>query len=133
MIEILVVVAILIVIISFGTLVDFSAFTSDTFQGEEAKIVSILERARSRAMANMFDSNHGVCYIAPNYVIFQGSTCVAGESIPANDNIASHADTIFPTVVFNRLTGNTGGATIHITDGIKVEDITINNEGTINW
>ena len=136
LVEILVVVAILTVIISFGMVTDFSSFTSNTFQSEESKIISILERARSQAMGNMFDTAHGVCYISPNYIIFR-NTCVAGvptnELISANTNIAENSGTIFPTLVFDRLTGNTTGATIHITDGIKSADIIINNEGTINW
>ncbi|MDE2399788.1 MAG: prepilin-type N-terminal cleavage/methylation domain-containing protein [Patescibacteria group bacterium] len=137
LIEILVVIAILIVVISFGMLVDFSSFTSSTFQGEEAKIVSVLERARSHAMANMFNTTSGVCYDATthSYVIFQGSVCTStgSELIPANTNIAENPSTTFPTFVFSRLTGNTTGGIIHITDGSKSADITLNNEGTINW
>ncbi len=89
LIEIIIVVAILAVIIAFGMTVDFNSFLGDTFLTEQAKIVSILERARSHAMANMYESNYGVCYTAPNYIVFKGSTCTAGESIPANTNIAS--------------------------------------------
>lgn len=135
LIEIMVVVGILIIVISFGVIVDFSSFTSSAFQTEESKIISVLQRARSRSMANMFDITHGVCYIAPNYVIFQGNTCAAGEIVPANINIASHSSTVFPTVVFEQLTGNrnTPNDTIHITDSVKSADIIINDEGTINW
>ncbi|MEK7105808.1 MAG: prepilin-type N-terminal cleavage/methylation domain-containing protein [Patescibacteria group bacterium] len=133
MIEIIIVIAIFIFVVGFGMLTDFNVFTGDTFHAEEAKIVSLLGRARSRAMANVYDSNFGVCYISPNYVMFQGSTCVAGDAIPANVNISENPSTIFPTFVFNRLTGTTVGGTIHITDGVKSTDIIINNEGTISW
>src|SRR3989344_1324426 len=136
LIEIILVIGILIFIISFWIILGFSFFTFGTFQTEESKIISVLERARSRSMANMFDTTHGVCYLAPNYVIFRG-TCIVGAStnelILANTNIAENSGTIFPTLVFDRLTGNTTGVTIHITDGIKSADIIINNEGTINW
>ena len=136
LIEIIVVIAILVVVISFGMIVDFSSFSSSTFQNEESKIIALLQKARSRSMSNMFNTTHGVCYIPPDYVIFRGNTCVAGESIPANTNIASNSSTSFPAVIFSQLTGNTTSATdiiIHLTDGIKGADITINNEGTINW
>ena len=136
LIEIIVVIGILIVIISFGIIVDFSSLTFGTFQTEESKIISVLERARSRSMANMFDTTHGVCYLAPNYVIFRG-TCIVGAStnelILANTNIAENSGTIFPTLVFDRLTGNTTEDIIIITDGVKTKEITINNEGAINW
>ncbi len=133
LIEILVVVAVITVIIAFGSVIDLNAFKTDTLSGEESRIISILQKARSRSMANMYNTTHGVCYIAPDYVIFQGSTCASGDSIPANTNIASNPGSTFPTFVFSRLTGNTTAGTIHITDGINSKDITINNEGTINW
>ena len=138
LVEIVVVLSILIVIISFGMMVDFSAFKRDAFLVEQSKIVSILERARSRAMANMFDKDHGVCYITPDYVIFYDGDCDKSdedEVIPVDPSIATTSNflTAFPTIVFKRLTGNTTGAAIHITDGIKNSDITINHEGAINW
>ncbi len=133
LIEILVVIGIMTFILGFGVVTNLSVFKTDTFQTEEAKIVSLLQKARSRAMSNQYDTNHGICYIAPNYIIFKGNTCTAGDAIPASVAIASNAGTTFPTVVFNRLSGTTTGTTIHITDGVKSADITINNEGTINW
>src|SRR3989344_5983369 len=138
LIEIVVAIAVLIAIVSFGMIADFSSFLSGTFQDEESKIIALLQKARSRSMANMFEARHGVCYIAPDYVIFR-NTCVSGaltnELIPANVNISSNPDTNFPAVVFDQLTGNATGATatIHITDGIKSADIIINNEGAIIW
>ena len=137
LIEIIIVMAIMIFVVGFGLTVDFSSFTTNTLKGEESKIVSVLERARSHAMANMFDINYGVCYDrdAQNYLIFKGGTCTTIESefIPANINIAQNSGTSFPTFVFDRLTGDTTAGTIHITDGIQSADIIINNEGTINW
>ena len=136
LIEILVVIAVIGVIISFGMAIDLNTFGSDTFRAEQSTIVSVLERARSRSMSNAFDSAHGVCYIAPDYIIFRNGTCAisaTSESIRANTNIAGNPSTILPTIVFSRLTGNTISTTFHITNGIKSADIIINDEGTINW
>ena len=145
LIEILVVLGIIGVILSFSSLVDLNLFKGDIFRSEEYTIISLLEKARSRAMSNMYDSAHGVCYIAPNYVVFRESDghCANGiasnELTPANANIASALNSNFtanfPTVVFARLAGSTTNATINMTDGVKsaTPPITINNEGTINW
>ena len=141
LIEIIIVIAILTVIISFGMIVDFSSFSSSTFQNEESKIIALLQKARSRSMSNMFNATHGVCYdnVGFKYKIFKGNI---GDSSPdkieANGNIAiSSSPAIFlcnsSGIVFSQLTGNTTGVTVHITDGIKGADIIINNEGTINW
>ncbi len=136
-------------VISFGTLTDLNFFKGDIFRSEQTKIVSILEKARSRAMANMFQVNHGVCYDSTlnNYIIFRGNTCnptaSTSEIIPAELNIATVSvfTTSFPTVIFKQLTGNltpelspaTNEIIINIQDGIKTANIKINNAGRINW
>ena len=135
MVEIIVVIGILTVIIAFGMVIDLNVFKGDTFRAEEATIVSILEKARSRAMANMFESPHGVCYISPDYVIFRDGICDklgTDETVPSNTNITVSFISA-TSVIFNQLAGTTTGATIRITDGVKIEDIIINNEGRINW
>lgn len=128
--------AILGMVAIFSTIIDFQIFTTDTFQTEKLKIISLLTKTRSRAMANLFSTPHGVCYIEPNYIIFQ-NTCdpenSSSELIPAHTPITSNANTLFPTVTFERLTGNSSEETIYITDGIKSAEIKINNAGTINW
>ena len=138
LIEILIVVAIVGMIISFGTILDLNILKGDEFRKEQSLIVSILGKARSRAMANKFEAPHGVCYMAGDYIIFYDGDCDKSEKdekIPANINIAENAETTspFPTVVFKQLTGNTDKIIIHIEDGKKSADIKINEEGTINW
>ncbi|OGI76055.1 hypothetical protein A3C67_00520 [Candidatus Nomurabacteria bacterium RIFCSPHIGHO2_02_FULL_42_19] len=140
LIEIMVVTGIIGIIIGFGIIVDWRIISRDNFSAEQAKIVSILEKARSRAMANMFEKKHGVCYDATSnsYVIFQDicdPSASTSELISANPNIAENPGTTFPfpTFVFEQLTGNTTGDTIHIEDSAKSADIIINDEGTINW
>lgn len=137
LIEIIVVVAIFTLIIAFSSIIDLSAFKRDIFRAEQSTIVSTLEKARSRSMANMFQSAHGVCYASGNYIIFYDGSCdgtLTDELILANTNIAENPLTTFPTnIIFSQLAGTTTGATIHITDGVKSADININNEGAINW
>lgn len=136
LIEILVVIAITGIILSFGMTLDIDTVKSDNFLAERATIVSILERARSHAIANLFDTNHGVCYIEPNYIVFKGNICTTTDSelIPANTNIASNPQTTFPEkITFERLSGRTSETTIYITDGSSEAEITINNEGAIHW
>lgn len=140
LIEILVVIGIFGVIIAFSMTINLSNFTINTFSAEQSKLISVLERARSHAMANMFESKYGFCYDTGDYIIFHDGICdksLTDETVVANANIASHPSTIFPTkIVFNQLSGNTDSISdivIHLTDGIKSTDIKINNEGVIKW
>ncbi len=136
--ETVIVLAVMISILSFGSILDINNLKNDTFANEEIKIISILAKARSRAITNYYNSDHGVCYVYPNYIIFRNrTTCTptsdTDETIPTNINILSQPDTIFPTFIFARLSGKTTGATIHISDSVKKADIIINHEGAINW
>jgi prepilin-type N-terminal cleavage/methylation domain-containing protein len=141
LVEIIVVIAVIGLIASLGLIVDLKSFKTETLHSEESRVVAILEKARSRSMANLNDDAHGVCYEAPNYVLFEeddGCDASASESelFDANANIANSSDytTNFPTVVFEQLSGRlTSAETITITDGIKTEIITINEEGAIHW
>lgn len=140
LIEIVVVIAILGMILVFGLITTMDSFKRSTLQTEQSTLVSALEKARSRAMNNINESKWGVCFLTPNYVIFQGTTCApasTNELISANANIANLSDfsnpAKFPAIIFSQLSGNTTGATIHMTDGIKSAITTINYEGTINW
>jgi prepilin-type N-terminal cleavage/methylation domain-containing protein len=145
LIEILVVVGIIGLILSMGLITSFDSYRGYTFRSERAVLVSTLEKARSRAMANMFETVHGVCYIAPNYIIFRGPDCIPGSStneiISGNSavSVAGLSDT--DTVVFEQLSGNlipelpfpTDEIQITVTQDNRTSIIKINNEGTINW
>ena len=147
LVEMLVVIAILVVIIAFGMMVDFSSFTSNTFQSEESKIISALEKARSRSMANMCISGsctdgkkHGVCYdsASSKYKIFQTvASDPNADKLDASSGITFPSSPLFPCgsggIIFDQLSGNTTGTTINLAYGTKSAVITINNEGTISW
>jgi hypothetical protein len=91
-------------------------------------------------MSNIFEQNHGVCFVSPNYIIFRGrKTCLptnsTDEPVPADKNIASVSNfsTAFPTIVFSQLAGTTTAATITLMDGIKSFTISVNYQGIIDW
>ncbi len=137
LIEILVVIAILAMLIGLGLFMSMDSYRAYLSRSERDTVVSLLERARSRAMANSFQTTWGLCYIAPNYIIFRGSTCATGaatnEATPGNPaaSISGLSDT--SPVVFSQLAGTTTGAVVTIVEQSKVSTITINHEGTIIW
>ncbi len=141
LIEIVVELGVLILIISLGLSMSLGSFKTNTIKVEQASVISALEKARSRAMNNMFQSPFGFCYISPNYIIFQdgpGTRCVSGIPsnilISTNENIASNPGSTFPSsIIFSQLSGTTTATSIHLTDGIESVDININYEGTIIW
>src|SRR3989344_8804448 len=92
LIEVLVVLAIIGVIMSFGLIMSLDSYRGYLLRSERDVLVSTLERARSRALNNYYQSAWGVCYTTPNYIIFKGTTCTTGDTIPANAAIAEASD-----------------------------------------
>lgn len=137
LIEILVVVSILAILIGLGLFMSMDSYRAYLSRSEQGTVVSLLERARSRAMANVHQTVWGVCYIAPDYIIFRGTACAAGapanETTPGNPSaVIAGLDSTSP-VIFSQLAGTTTNATVSVTQQGRVSTIVINHEGTIIW
>ncbi len=146
LIEMIIAIAILVFIFSFGIFISINSYKGYIFRSEKAVVVSILERARSRALNNMFETSHGVCFVSPNYIIFRGSSCdpadPLNEVIPANTSVSITGLEEISPVVFEQLSGKlipqlspqSQEYEIELEqDGRAPETISINNEGRINW
>lgn len=143
LIEILVVMGILSIILSYSLIVSFDAYRGYTIRSERGIIVSILSRARSRAVTNYFQSMHGVCYdgLAKNYILFQGQSYALAtikETTGANPVTAftSSPSAFFCSnggVVFTQLSGTSTPVNIVLSGNGQSFPITINYEGTIIW
>ena len=143
LIEILVTVAIITVLVGMALFLSFDSFRRYNLNAERDMLVGVLETARSRALNNMFESQHGVCYLSPgNYSLFRGATydVAKSEIMPSNGAIsvtglATCAQGSAAGVIFTQLTGAPTAAvgTITLSDGAKSKTIDINNEGTIIW
>jgi prepilin-type N-terminal cleavage/methylation domain-containing protein len=137
LIEILITIAIFSALLSLGLFMSMDAYRGFSFRSEQGTIVSVLEKARSRALNNLRQTPWGVCYSAPNYVMFSGASCTTAGSdlIPANAGVAASSNFAgtFPTIVFSQLAATTSGATITVTQNGRTSAININHEGTIIW
>jgi len=141
--EILVTLAIFVLMAGIGLFMSFEAYRGATRRSERDTIVSLLEKARSRAMANTDQSEWSVCYDAGDYIIAKGATCddsTAYDRIEANAGVVAASDfSDFESpneIIFAQLTGNVVAApyTIEVVqEGNPPEEITINYEGRINW
>jgi len=117
--------------------------TSDTLRSafarsDKAVVVSFLDHARSRSLGNISQSSWGVCYVAPDYIVFKGTLCqtsAAVESAPASLSVAqeSNFSDTFPTIVFTQLSATATPSTIAFVQDGRATAITINYEGAIIW
>jgi prepilin-type N-terminal cleavage/methylation domain-containing protein len=140
LVEIIVTLAIFTVLVSFGLFMGVQTISTAIHRSEEATIVSLLEKARSRAINNMYQTTWSVCYVSPNYIVAKGSTCslaTAYDKVAADSRVATASDFTnpakFPTIVFDQLTGDVPSSVSIDVVQDNTKTITINHEGAIIW
>ena len=139
LIEIVVVIALFTIITSLGLIMGLDAFRNTLHRSEVATVVSLLEKARSRAVNNIDQATWGVCYLAPNYLILKDSAAcdpaVATDKVEANKAVATASDFThtFPVVVFSQLSGTTTPENFDVKEAARISTVSINHEGTIIW
>ncbi len=134
MIEMLMFIGILALIISFGLFLSIDFYRTYSFLTEKNMIISILQKARSNAIANINERKHGV-YFEPNrYVLFEGENYAAHTNAIIFESGLAISHSGMREVVFEQLTGraNVSGGDLILKDNIRPDIIiSINYEGRI--
>lgn len=126
----------MVFLLGLGLLVSIDFYKSYALISEKATLVSFLRKARSRALVNFNQSNHGF-YISPTqYIIFQGPSYASRSS--TWDQVFGKAAGIntsgLEEIVFGPLTATSSASgTIYLNDSRVTTTIEINYEGRINW
>ena len=133
MIELVVVLAIFGAIMIMGLFFDFTFYRGSSLNADVDIFVSVLQRARAKAINNINESNHGI-YIGPDdYVLFQGEVYTDPLRDKSFDqNISRHSGLLFniSELVFSRISGNSSfEGDIIITGSNKIATISLNHEG----
>jgi len=133
----MVAVAILILIFGLGGDMGLNFYRQYLREQSKSDLTTILKKARSRAMADINQSNHGV-YIGENQqILFQGNSYSsrATEYDQAFDKASGISTGGLGEIVFERFRGSASASgTIILTDVFtnKIKTIEINYEGRIN-
>jgi Tfp pilus assembly protein FimT len=135
LIEVLIVLAIITILAAMGLVVGANSYRSYAFRSQRETVVSVLERTRSRAMANLYASPWVACAGASAYEIKRGDTCATGvtqDTVQVSPGLTISG---FPAtgIAFSQLAGTTTAQTIQITDGTHTATITTYGTGSISW
>ncbi|MBM3261542.1 prepilin-type N-terminal cleavage/methylation domain-containing protein [Candidatus Kaiserbacteria bacterium] len=143
LIEILLVVGILVLLFAIGLFMSMDVYRSYSRRSERDTVVAILQRARSRAMANINQSVWGVCMQGDGYRIFKGTTYSADgvtETIEGNPSVIitdTSATQRFACadggIVFAQLSGDTTDQMITVVQAGIASTISTNVLGRIDW
>ena len=134
-VEVLVVIGLLTMIFSLGLFLSMDVWRGSSFRGERDLVLSLLYKARSRALSNINENPHGL-YINSaegTYVLFEGESYEAREQEQAfemDSQISYSGENEF---VFEPHEATTEGGTLTISGQGKESTIDINYEGGINW
>jgi prepilin-type N-terminal cleavage/methylation domain-containing protein len=137
LIEVLIGSAMVALIASLGLFLSFDFYKSYLFHYEEDLVTSILQKARSQALANIDQVRHGVHidYAAnpKTYTIFENTYAAgaAGNQVFENNRAVTPGG--LTEVVFDQLTGAAAvaGGNLTLSDGIHTAIISVNAEGRI--
>lgn len=145
LIEILVTMGLVGMLFVAGSFMDISSIGRELVISENTTLVSALQKARSRAMNNIYASPHGVYFGTDEaeYIVFRGASYdsddVANEHIERNINVVVSAKddngNDFQEIYFEQLSGkpNIVGK-ITLDDGVQTPRvIDISENGLIAW
>lgn len=145
LIEVVVTISLMSILLALGLILSMDVYRGTTFRSTRQVLVSAITTARGRALTNLYQTTHGVCYLAPNFIIFRGTSYSAtspyNETIGGNPAVTLTSEGGFFTcgsgsgIVFSQLsatTSNTGVITV-IESGHTNETVSVNSLGTILW
>lgn len=136
-IEMVITMGIFIFVIGFSFGIGLDTYGRSDLGTERDMLVSLLYKARSRAINNINESAHGLYIDAPNskYVVFQGDDHATSdpdlhEEFSVDGSVVLSNDS---EIVFSPLSGTSTGSSIKIENASKAYLIEINSEGGIDW
>jgi len=135
-IEVVIVFAIFGMLLAIGLPIGLDAYRNYLLTSEVRNLLSILRRAENQAFANNRASPHGLSIQTDRFVLFQGSSYALRNQDFDEEYLKSGTVTTSGTaeIVFAQISGKpNASATIILSNGLRSQTITINDEGTINW
>ncbi len=145
LLEVMITIALMSVLLGLGLVLSMDVYRGTLYRSTRQTLISSLTTARGRSLSNLFQSTHGVCYGAPDFIIFRGTTYSASspynETVPGNPAVTLTSTGGFFScgngtgIVFSQLaatSSNTGTITVS-ESGHADETVSVNSLGTIIW
>ncbi len=135
LIEVVVVMGILAILLSFGVPYTVTFYRTYALQSDRNTLVALLQQARGASLANNSNVAHGVAITTAAYVGFEGATYATRNQTkdivyPKNGSVTVTGPA---EIVFQVRTGNATNSTFTLTSGSRQASITTNTQGMIDW
>ena len=139
-IEVLITLALLTAIAGLGMVSTLRPLRSAGISGERDLVVSLLSRARSRAMADDGGMSHGFCYSAADgsYYVFKGAYAEAAQEERGTRSVRVGVSGVpacgsGEEIIFSELSGTTSSVRIDLSEGDASTSIEVNDAGAVLW
>jgi len=135
-IELVITMAIIAIMVGLGLFVSLEFYRSSDLNSERDILLSVMRRARTQALDNVYGLQHGVFVSPSSYIIFAGSSYASraaqyDETFPRSNAISVSG---LSEIVFSALAStSTSSGTIILADATASTTMSVNNEGQINW
>ncbi|MBU6501142.1 MAG: prepilin-type N-terminal cleavage/methylation domain-containing protein [Patescibacteria group bacterium] len=136
LIELVVVIALLAIIFGYVLQIGYQFYASQVLVSERDSIVNLLHRARSLALDNYNQANHGLYITDASYTVFQGNSYAARNA--DFDEVFNRAGGISLSgpseIVFSAINGSSNvSGTMAFYNNTGGFSVSVNGEGRINW
>ena len=133
LIETLTVIGLFLLLLSAGLVIGLDAISRSALINERDLVVLMLTGARTRALANVNETSHGVRIEADQVIVFEGAPPgTNARTIERNSAIEVSPPDV--EIVFEPLTAKVGPSnSIILSENGKEAIIEINTEGRIEW
>ena len=132
LIEVLVTLGIFALVMTLALGVGFDTLTRSNAQTERDLAVHLLQKARARAMANMYESTHTFETDGVNYTLSYTDP-VTGGTVREETLVGEGATVSSATIVFEQLSGDSSAETLTISSNSSDYVVEIETNGRINW
>lgn len=140
LVELILVLSLIGIAALFSTTYTLNSIGQSAVAEERDLFVSLLLRgARSEALANAHETNHGIHIDTHQYVLFEGTSYSADDSqnkiIPFTSNDITVSNSNGTDILFDQLSGevSTGAGVVTLSNGEQSKTITIRQTGQIDW
>ncbi|MBI5220618.1 MAG: type II secretion system protein [Candidatus Liptonbacteria bacterium] len=136
LIEIMVALSVLVVILAAGLTISVGQYRREQITAERDVLATLLRRARSDALANTNQADHGLAVTTSSYVVYQGSS-YAGRTADYDQPFARTSGLVLggpAEVTFRALDAAVlATGTLTISNNTRTLSVSVNEEGRIEW
>lgn len=134
-VELITVIGVFMTVVVIGLPAAWDFYLSYQIETERDNLVTLLREARNMSVVNRNEASHGLYFNSNNFVVFEGASYASRTQ--AEDRIVLRTSAVAingpSEIVFSPLSGQTTTSTYILTGNVRVRNVYVKSEGTVDW